>query len=192
MAVAAHVPVTQTEIRDFLKIDSSKTSMNDRLDKIADGVARAINDFLGVTMINSTYTEIYDGYDDFGKSLGNTLFVDHYPIVSITSLSDDDTAIASTDYYLYLAEGKIILKNEVFTADWQTIDIVYVAGFGAAAANVPDTLKLACYKWIKTIYEGDVVDFSQQFGESSFAMVAKESMPKDVKALLEPYRCREI
>ena len=192
MAVGAHVPVTQTEIRDFLKIDSTKTSMNTRLDKIADGVARAINDFLGVTMINSIYTEIYDGYDDFGKSLGNTLFVDHYPIVSITSLADDDVAIASTAYYLYLAEGKIILKNDVFTADYQTIDIVYVAGFGAAAANVPDTLKLACYKWIKVIYDGDVVDFSQQFGEGSMAQITRESIPKDIKFLLEPYKCRGI
>ena len=40
--------------------------MNDRLDKIADGVATAINNFIGVTMINSSYTEIYDGWTDIG------------------------------------------------------------------------------------------------------------------------------
>lgn len=192
MAVAAHVPVTQAEIRDFIKIDSAKTSMNARLDKIADGVATAINNYIGVTMITSSYTEIYDGWTDEGDPRGNTLFVDKYPIVAITSISDNDVALTSTEYYLYLAEGKIVLKAKSFTSDYQTIDIVYTAGHGAAAANVPDDLKLACYKWIKVIYEGDVVDFSQQFGESSFAVIAKESMPKDVKALLGSYRCREI
>ena len=192
MAVAAHVPVTQAEIRDFLKIPTGKTSMNDRLDKIADGVARAINDELGVTMINTAYTEIYDGYDDFGQSRGNTLFVDHYPIVTITTFTDDDVAVGATKYYTYNSEGKIVLKDGTFTADYQSIDIVYTAGHGAAAANVPDTLKLACYKWIKIIYDGDVADFSQMLGEGSTAVMARERIPKDVANLLEHYKCREI
>lgn len=192
MAVGNHVPVTQTEIRDFCKIESAKTSMNDRLDKIADGVAALINKYLNVTMITTEYTETYDGWSDEGDYIGSTLFVQHYPIVSITSLSDNDTAISSSSYYLYKDEGRIVLKDDSFTNDYQSIDIVYKAGYGTARANVPDSLKLACYKWIKVVYEGDVVDFSQQFGESSFAVVAKEAMPADIKGILEPYRCREI
>ena len=192
MAVGAHVPVSQTEIRDFLKIDATKTSMNTRLDKIADGVATAINNYLGVTMINSSYTEIYDGWDDEGDARGDRLWVDRYPIVTVTSIADDDVAIASDGYYLYASEGKIVLKNDTFTADHQTIDIVYTAGHGAAAANVPDALKLACYKWIKVVYEGDVVDFSQQFGEGTFTQLAREEIPKDIKFLVDPYKCRKI
>ena len=192
MSVGAHVPVTQSEIRKFLKIESAKTSMNDVLDIIADGVATAINNFLGVTMINSTYTEIYDGWTNYGDPRGDTLYVRKYPIVSVTSLANEDTALASSDYYLYKDEGKIVLKAKTFTADHQTIDIVYVAGFGADADAVPDALKLACHKWIKAVYEGDVVNFSQQFGEGTFAQLAREKMPVDVKFMLDPYVARSI
>ena len=166
--------------------------MNDILDITADGVATAINNYLGVPMINSEYTEIYDGWTDDGDARGNTLYVSKYPIVSITSIADDDVAIASTGYYLYKNEGRIVLKDDTFTADYQTIDIVYKAGFGAAAANVPDALKLACHKWIKAVYEGDVVNFSQQFGEGTFAQLARESMPKDVKFILDHYKVRSL
>ena len=78
------------------------------------------------------------------------------------------SAIASTAYYTYANEGRIVLKDDSFTADYQSIDINYDAGHGANAAAIDDALKLACYLWIKAIYEGKVVDFSQQFGESSF------------------------
>ena len=192
MAVGAHVPITQGEIRDFLKIDAAKTSMNARLDKIADGVATAINNYLGVSMITSSYTEIYDGWTEEGDPRGNTLWVEKYPIVSITSLADNDIALTSDKYYLYGTEGRIVLKNSGFTADYQTIDIVYTAGYGAAAANVPDALKLACYKWIKAIYAGEIVDFSQQFGESAFARIVTKSIPEDIKFLVDVYKCRGI
>ncbi|MAH45560.1 hypothetical protein CMI37_07010 [Candidatus Pacearchaeota archaeon] len=192
MAVEAHVPVTQAEIRKFLKIETEKTSMNDILDMVADGVATAINDFIGVTMITSSYTEIYDGWTSYGDPRGNTLYVKKYPIVSITSIADDDVALTSDEYYLYLAEGRIVLKNKSFTADYQTIDIVYTAGYGADRDAVPDALKLACHKWIKAIYEGDVVNFSQQFGEGTFAQLAREKMPVDVQFILEPYKVRSF
>jgi len=192
MAVSAQTPVTQAEIRKFLKIESAKTTMNDVLDIIADGISTAINKYLGVTMINTEYTEIYDGWTNYGDARGAILYVNKYPIVSITSIADDDVALASDGYYLYENEGKIVLKNDTFTADYQTIDIVYKAGFGAAAANVPDALKLACHKWIKAVYEGDVVNFSQQFGEGAFAQLARESMPKDVKFILDHYKVRSL
>ena len=190
MAVGAQTPVTQAEIRKFLKIETAKITMNDVLDMIADGISTAINDYLGVPMINESFTEIYDGWTNYDDVRGNTLYVNKYPIVSITSIADDDVAIASTGYYLYKNEGRIVLKDDTFTADYQTIDIVYTAGYGAAATNVPDTLKLACHKWIKAVYEGDVVNFSVQFGEGTFAQLAREQMPKDVKYILDHYKVR--
>ena len=49
---------------------------------------------------------------------------------------------------------------------------------------------MAAYKWIKAVYEGDVVNFSVQYGEGTFAQMAREKIPIDVQYLIEPYKVR--
>ena len=188
MAVKATTIIELTDIRAFLSIPVAQTGKDSLLISLLDAYNGKMENYLGVTMINTTYTEYYDGNGT------DTLFLKHYPIVSITSLSIDDTAlsvVADTDFYIEGEEGFIRLVDDTFsTTDYHNVDIVYVAGHGATRALVPDVLKNALKTWVGRVFKAEVIDFSQRFDESILANIKSQMMPWDIKQDLDYYRCR--
>ncbi|MGD9276356.1 MAG: hypothetical protein PVJ67_04235 [Candidatus Pacearchaeota archaeon] len=185
MPVADTTIVTLDEMRSFLNIPAAQTGKDDLLIGLLDAYNGKMENYLGVTMISSTYSEIYDGN---GKDY---MFLKHYPINSVTSLSIDDEEVDSDDFYVYGEEGYIKLDSDTFTTtDYQNVDIVYVAGWGAAKANVPNVLKNALKTWVMRVFKAEVIDFSTRFDESSLANIKSQMMPWDIKQDLDDYRCR--
>ena len=102
MAVKAGTVVTLAQMRAFLNIPTAQAGKDDLLTLLLDAYNGKIENYLGVTMKNSTYTESYDGDGT------DYLFLNHAPIVSVTSLSIDGTALSATiddDFYIYADEG---------------------------------------------------------------------------------------
>ncbi|GAG16820.1 unnamed protein product, partial [marine sediment metagenome] len=165
-----------------------QTGRDDILISLLDAYNGKIENFIGVTMINTSYTESYDGDDT------DWIFLDHYPIISVTSLSIDGTALSivtDEDFYIYADTGEIKLDDTTFTStDYRNVDFVYVAGHGAARANVPAVLKNTLKTWVARVFKAEVVDFSQQFDESSLANIKSPMMPWDIRQDLENYRCQ--
>lgn len=180
--------VILSEMRAFLNIPTGQTGKDSLLIELLDAYNQKIENYLGVTMINSTYTESYDGDGT------DCLFLKHYPIISVTSLSIDDTALSvvvDDDFYIYAEEGYIKLDNDTFTTtDYKNVDIVYKAGYGLARANIPDVLKNALKTWVMRVFKAEIIDFSQRFDESSLANIKSQMMPWDIKQDLDYYRCR--
>jgi len=181
--------VTLAEMREFLNLtDAEHTDMDAALITILDSYNDEIQEYLGVTLLDSTYTESYDG-DGTDK-----LFLKHYPIVSVTSLSIDGTALSvetDDDFYIYKEEGYIKLDSNTFTTtDYRNVDIVYKAGHGAARTNVSRVLKNALKTWVGRVAKAEIMDFSQQFNESSLANIKSQMMPWDIKQKLDYFRCR--
>lgn len=187
-SVAADTIITLQEMLDFINIPSGQQSsrIKDLLVDLIDEYSDEMEQYLGVTMINSTYTESYDGDGS------NTLFLKHYPIASVTSLTVDSVALTeNTDFFVYGEEGYIKLDDDTFDADDpQNVDIVYVAGHGAARANIPNVLKNALKTWVARVVKAEIIDFSRQFDESSLANIKSQMMPWDIKQKLDYYRCR--
>ena len=185
--VKATTIVVLADIRAFLNIPTAQTGKDALLVDLLDAYNGKMENYLGVTMINTTYTESYDGDDT------DCLFLKHYPIISVTSLSIDDTALSvvvDDDFYIY-EEGYIKLDDDTFTTtDYKNVDIVYVAGHGAARTNIPDVLKNALKTWVGRVFKAEVIDFSQRFDESSLANIKSQMMPWDIKQDLDYYRCR--
>lgn len=184
MTVHSSTIVTLNDMKSFLGIPSTQTGKDTLLENLLDSYNDMIEDYLGVTCINSSYTEVYDGDG------ADTLFVKHYPIVSVTSLSIDGDIISSSDYKIYSKEGYIRYTEGVFTKDFKNVSIIYTAGYGASANDVSNVLKLALKTWVARVFKAEIVDFSQRFDESSLAHIKSQMMPWDVKQMLEPYRCR--
>jgi uncharacterized phiE125 gp8 family phage protein len=183
--VQATTLVTLAQMRAFLNIPTAQTGKDDLIIDLLDSYNAEMELYLGVTMINSTYTESYDGNGS------NCLFLEHYPIVTVTSLSLDDTALVeNTDFYTYGTKGYIKLDNDTFTADLKNVDIVYVAGHGAARANVSAVLKSTLKMWVARVFKAEVVDFNTRFDESSMANIKSSMMPWDVKQKLDYFRCQ--
>ena len=177
--------VTLAEMRSFLNIPDAQTGKDSLLIDLLDSYNAEMELYLGVTMINSTYTETYDGNGT------DSLFLKHYPIVSVTTLTIDDTAFTeNTDFYVHGEEGYIKLDDDTFTVDLNNVDIVYKAGHGAARTNVSNVLKNALKTWVMRVFKAEVIDFSQRFDESSLANIKSQMMPWDIKQKLDYFRCR--
>jgi len=186
--VAATTVVTLTEMRSFLNIPTAQTGKDDLLVTLLDAYNGKIENYLGVTMINSTYTtEKYDGNDT------DSLFLKHYPIVSVSELIIGDDTLTASDYKIYNDEGYLKIDSDdysIFTKDVQNISITYIAGWGTSRANVNDVLKNALKTWVMRVFKAEVVDFSMRFDESSLANIKSQMMPWDIKQDLDYYRCR--
>ena len=72
-------------------------------------------------------TETYDGDDT------DTMFLDHYPLITLSSLSIDSTAVTTTKVWTWAATGKVKLKTTAevtkFTGtDPQLVSVTYTYG----------------------------------------------------------------
>lgn len=183
MAILAGTPVTLAEMRSFLNIGELDDTGQDRvIENLLDDLTVAIEDHLGVAIINKAYTEYYDGDGS------DTLFVKRYPIVTVTSLTVDSTVIASASYHLYSEQGRIVADGFDFTGDNRNILIVYTAGWGAARANVPGAIKIALKLWVSQVFKKHVAIINQRFAEGVTVDFGSEDMPDDVAKKLIPYR----
>jgi hypothetical protein len=171
-------------MRTFLNIPAAETGQDSILEALLDGVAKTINDYIGVTAINSSYTEYHDGDGS------NTLFLRHFPVVTMTSLVIDTSTIAAADYHLYSDEGYI--KYDYFTSGDRNVVATFTAGWGAARANVPESIKLALKLWVSYIHKKDNAAFTQRFGEAAVVNVVQYDIPREVRLILEPYRIKRI
>jgi uncharacterized phiE125 gp8 family phage protein len=186
MAIKDATVVTLAEMRTFLNLPTTETGQDSLLEALLDGVNKAVEKYIGVALINTSYTEYYDGDG------GNILFLRHYPVISVTSLVDGTTTISSDDYHLYSGEGYIILDGDYFEDDYQNIAITYTAGHGAARTNIPDDIKTAIKLWVSYIHKKDNVAFSQRFGEPVIVQEGAFNIPRDVAFILEPYRIKRL
>lgn len=190
MAVKDSTIVILEEMRAFLNLeDSDQVNMNDILIDLLDAYNGKIENYLGVTMINTVYaSEKYDGEGT------DYLFLDHYPIISVTALSIDGTALSvveGTDFHTYNTEGYIRLDSSIFTTtDLHNVVITYSAGWGEERDDVSDVLKNTLKTWVARVFKAEIIDFNTKFDESSLANIKSQMMPWDIKQDLDYYRCR--
>jgi len=183
MAVDDSTIVELADMREFLNIPDGQTAMDSLLESLLDSFNDVIEDYLGVTCINTEYTETYDGDGT------DTLFLKHYPIASVSSLSVDDETVSSDDYSIYKEEGFIRLDSSIFTKDNQNVSITYTAGHGATRVAVPNPLKLALKTWVARAYKAEYVDFAPEVGEEAARSIPFANIPWDIRIMLAPYKC---
>lgn len=200
---AAADPITRDEIRTLLR--DPPTAENDFIDlclaeavvmfEAATGIA-AINQSWKLTLdhwprgreawwngvVEAPISEIYTGRGP------NYVSLPRYPLQSITSLTTYDESNSSTSVtvgdYFYVDSasfpGRMVLNN---SDAWPTalrnrnaIEIIYVAGFGATASDVPVVIKramqsLAAYLWHN---RGDGCSSAQALAGSGALNIAAE------------------
>jgi hypothetical protein len=144
-------------------------------------------------LAQQTFTEIYDGDGSV------TLFLKNYPISSITTIHQDstrvfgvDTLVASTDYFTYAENRKLIGDGVVWERGRQTIKVVYIAGY--AIGSIPEDLVNAVTM---------LVDFwgkeysAHRFGVTSTGsetnrITYEKNIPVEIKEMLNPYKKKVI
>ncbi len=136
------------------------------------------------SFFTDTYTETYDT-DEAGGS--RQIMVKNRPIISVSSVTDDDMALASTDYKTYANAGIVKLDDITdFSQGLQHKVIVYSAGYGYRIEDLPEEIVQAAVQLAAYWYRSEHAEYSETFGTTS--MVPNIGIPKSIKALLWPYR----
>jgi len=170
-----------TLVKLFLNIATTDTTHDDLLKNLVNWYSRAIESFCNKAFEQTEYTETYDGLGS------NVLFLDHYPISSVSSLEIDSVACEDSDYAIY-SEGFIKLTDgSLFTKGDQNVTITYKAGY----AQVPGDVQLCCTQLVamkfKTINSDRIGIASQSFGDQNVGYAISE-FPDDIKNILKTYQ----
>ena len=179
-------PVTATEVKLFSKIDFAD---DDALLTIQIKSAREmVEQYLNKALITQTITAYWRNYD-------RRVFLPYGPHQSVTSVTRKRRAesallVEDTDYYVMgydtysldlepsgIMNPRGTSKDEALSA-WD-LEVVYVAGYGSASADIPQPIKEAILKIVETNYDlrGNVVVGS-----------ISSELPNSAKALIHGYR----
>ncbi|PIR39589.1 MAG: hypothetical protein COV35_03540 [Alphaproteobacteria bacterium CG11_big_fil_rev_8_21_14_0_20_39_49] len=141
-------PLTLTEVKTYLKVN---TSDDDALiTNLIITVRQATEKFLKVSLISQSRKISYDKYCPSVVKLAMG------PVQSITSVTavqrDESTSVISTNaYYLSAGKRKLIFDANVVS---HRVEIIYVAGYGDLADDVPNPIKQGMLSHILAIYDG--------------------------------------
>ena len=130
----------------------------------------------------------------FGRSEvdGSTLLLDE-PLLSVTALANGDGTALGTDAYRLIPRNGSpkwgIELRSGYAWQWSLDGEIAVTGVWGAAATVPEPVQEACIvlaAWMFKRYQAGLQDVtaSPEIGQAIYA----ESVPKQVKALLAPYK----
>lgn len=183
------------DVEDYLQSSADHSA---RVAQVADAVTAFLETETRRVFVSRSLTEVRDGT---GTSL---LQLWRYPIVSISTLTilrdvEDAAAetIASTDYRILSAQGKVQLKSAVtpFTAGLGNVTVTYTAGFGAQGSTaLPQDIVNASLELIKLHYDqrwsGSIAANQVTLGPATFTV--RQDIPWHVRRVIEDWKERLI
>jgi len=123
--------LTLAELKSLVGI--SDTDEDTLITLWAESLQDRFDDHCNRSLVIGNYEETFDGG-------GSWLFLDAYPVVSITSITIDSTALTAANYTLNNARGRIAYQEG--EAEWpdgeQTIVVSYRGGY-VATGDTPAT-----------------------------------------------------
>lgn len=207
MALSVHALTTLATAKGARWLNISGAGSDADIEQAVDQISMAIEVYLGRHLEEATYTdEVHVGH---GRQL---IQVKQRPIISITTIKENDVAIASTDYSIWSKDAGQIYKaggwggGRYVTAGIETDEhpfavkgnwkVTYVAGWkvpnapGGSGDPLPKDLELACLLWLKEDYRPREAGVkSETIGSFSRTYeLGSAGMPAKVEALLAPYR----
>jgi len=125
-----------SEVKEFLDV-AGTTVYDSLLNRIISRAEKAIDLFIGRSLVLETYNESYDIKDDYQDQI----FVRHTPIVSVVAVTDDGTAVDLDDLGIDEETGLVRLTGDdsYFTKGKDSLEICYSAGY----ATIPPEIVLA-------------------------------------------------
>ena len=162
------------------------------LTTLVSAASDAIEAYCGRAFAAADHTEYLDG-DDNGVRRSD-LLLQHYPILSVTSIHDDPDRdwsdgdlVNSDDYTFYADEGRVVLDSGSFHTGRRSVKVVYRAGYEA----IPDDLQQACAiltaAWFNRGRQGGDGLSGEGLGQYR-ADYDTNAWPAAARQLLKPYR----
>lgn len=196
-APSAGALCTLAAVKAALNIPTATTSKDALISSLIDSASSWIEKYCDRTFTSTTHTEYFSPGRDKRVRQYRELIPRQWPIISITSIREDDdrafsgadTLLAATDYWN--DDVRVYLYQD---ADWvafaygeRTVQLVYVAGY----ATIPEDLQRAAVMLtVKLFYDSDRQKqgiASESLGGTTITYV-DDDVPKSAKAILDLYR----
>jgi uncharacterized phiE125 gp8 family phage protein len=165
------------DVKAFLRV--SHTDDDAQLTLMCDTATRYIQDYTGRQLITATYTWKREGFTNGPESkdleywfspmpyqgrASRIIQIPVLPVASITSISYVDPAgaaqtLSGSDYEFDSVRGRLMpsaslgMWPQVSSDVFNPVTIVFVAGYGSAASNVPARIKQALASLVAYWYE---------------------------------------
>ena len=183
-SAAATEPITTAEAKTHLVVDHSDDDTY--IDTLVAAARGFVQEYTGRQLVTATYTMDMEGFP-----VEDYIQLPYPPLQSVTSvkyydLSDSQQTFASSKYNVADASpGRIRLVSgeswpQVYPQRSQAVEVVFVAGYGAASA-VPDDIKHAIKLLVGHWYESR---------EAVVVGTSANTIPFTVQALLSPYKIK--
>lgn len=189
MPLSSNALTTLEAVKEYLKIDSSQTVDDSRLESLINACSSAIENFCRRSFKSQTYTnEEYDGNNHRYISLYN------YPVLSVSSVTINNTVIPNDEFVVKKKTGVLARKTNNtlsgisynrYNPIWPKGDVNILVTYTAGYDPIPPDLEHACILYVMSFYKSDVANFSTTFTDG-FAFKA-DAIPVQVKLMLQPY-----
>jgi hypothetical protein len=194
--MAATDLVTWPEVE---RVVSVSTSDHDAMPHLISAATAAIEAYIDNAMVQRAFTEDYSGgVKPWLLGGAKRIKLRKYPIVSVASITDDDSnTVAATDYTV-VADLGWLEHDGTWPRPVGRWTIVYTAGRYADTASVAADVKQAAIRVIRAWLSGRAPDVeSVTVGPVTERYRSAESglqggLPGDVEAALAPYRSRGV
>ena len=186
-----NVLITLDEAKAHLEIPATNTNFDDKVQILINACSDSIANYCKRILVTNTNTEFRDGRK------GNMFVLKQYPINSITSVYQDNTAqysgeeeeVDSTEYAIDDSKTTIYFSS-VAPRGFKNIRIIYESGLGTAVGDdLPWALRYACMDYVKWLYKSDNDD---RIGVSSKSKAGEQvtftlDIPDHIQTILEPF-----
>lgn len=178
MPIAVNALTTLESLKSYLKIELSYTNDDEPLlIPLINACSTAIEEYCERKFKEQTYSD--EEYDGNGTKY---ILLRQFPVKTITSVSVDGVLLDASEYKVKKTNGTLIRVNSVWPQGDINISVTYTAGL----SEVPAPVELACKHYVMSFFKTDVASFSTTFADG-FVFRA-DSMPAQVKTLLQPYK----
>jgi len=199
------LPVTVTELKQTLRIDPDNFDQDAELSMMLKSSIKTLEEYTGRSFITKTYDLALDTIPYYqgdrlieGFSIGafmdntaNEIVFPKSPLVSVASFkyyndSDVESTFASSNYYVdnHSEPPRLVLRRSQTFPDVASLRVAnafiirFDAGYGAAAKDVPETIKQAINLYTSHLYENRELFIQQK----------QLPVPMTLGTLLQPYR----
>lgn len=178
--VKATTLVTLAQARLWCHGDAAETSSDALVALCADAASERLERWTSRVFKSRSRTELH--VSDGGVGV---CYLQRFPIVSVASLTVDDTAIAADRYTVDGARGRLLLPAGSLFSGGSRIAVTYTAGY--ADADLPsDAIEIALEltkRYFRLKQSGGGVFQQVTVGNSSF--IVRDRVPDDLRLAVE-------
>lgn len=159
-------PLTRTEVKEWLKVDSDITADDDLIDGLITASRKYAERRTGIALLTQTIQESFDDFPPHSRrNYHGVLQLSVSPVIAVTSLQykdeNGDTQTWAASNYILDTTTKPARISPTYETEWplvydeiNAVTVTYTAGHAATTdANFPSEVLIAMKLWIAGEYE---------------------------------------